>query len=171
MNYFTTSEINLYFTYNSAKRTLTLKDIKDFICIWHCVKQPYCILTFSNSWHERFCFVLYLWEGRNKRYKATKNRKILMTTEPPSGLFEYTRRPIFVSVSVHMHEHYQVGQFVYKLVREARLDWAHSTRYNLQSKMLNFLQSPKNTRQFSKPAPTFCFLDHLTTMVHLHSTE
>jgi hypothetical protein len=36
------------------------------------VKQPYCILTLSNSWHERLCFVLYLWEGRTKRYKATK---------------------------------------------------------------------------------------------------
>jgi hypothetical protein len=101
MSYFTTSEINLYFTHNSAKRTLTLKEINDFIRFWHCVKQPYCILTLSNSWHEWFCFVLYLWEGRNKRYKATKNRKILMTTVPPSRLFEYTRQPIFVSASVH----------------------------------------------------------------------
>jgi hypothetical protein len=81
MSYFTTSEINLYFTYNSAKRTLTFKDINDFIRFWHCVKQPYCIVTLSNSWHERFCFVLYLWEGRNKRYKATRNRKILMSTD------------------------------------------------------------------------------------------
>jgi hypothetical protein len=72
-----------------------LKDINDFIRFWHCVKQSYCILTLSNSWHERFCFVLYLWEGRNKRYKATKNRKILMMTVPPGGLFEYKRRPIF----------------------------------------------------------------------------
>jgi hypothetical protein len=86
--------------YNSAKRTLTLKDINDFIRFWHRVKQPYCILTLSSSWHERFCFVLYLWEGRNNRYKATKNRKILMTTVPTGGLFEYTRRSIFVSVSV-----------------------------------------------------------------------
>jgi hypothetical protein len=31
MSYFTTSENNLYSTYNSAKRTLTLKDINDFI--------------------------------------------------------------------------------------------------------------------------------------------
>jgi hypothetical protein len=96
MSYFTTSEINLYFTYNSAKRMLTLKDINDFTRFWHCVKQPFCILTLSNSWHERFCFVLYLWEGRNKRYKATNNRKILMTTVLPGGLFEYTRWPIFV---------------------------------------------------------------------------
>jgi hypothetical protein len=101
MIYFTTSKINLYFTYNSAKRTLTLKDINDFIRFWHCVKQPFCILTLSNSCHERFCFVLYLWEGRNKRYKATKNCKILMTTVPPGGLFEYTRRPTFASASVH----------------------------------------------------------------------
>jgi hypothetical protein len=79
----------------------SLKDINDFIHFWHCVKQPYCILTLSNSWHERFCFVLYLWEGRNKIHKATKNLKILMTTVPPGGLFEYTWRPIFVSASVH----------------------------------------------------------------------
>jgi hypothetical protein len=78
ISYFTISEINLYFTYNCAKRTLTLKDIDDFIRFWHCVKQPYCIaysyciVALSNSWHERFCCVLYLWEGRNKRYKATK---------------------------------------------------------------------------------------------------
>jgi hypothetical protein len=72
MSYFTTSGINLYFTYNSAKRTLTLKDINAFIRFWHCVKKPYCILTLSNSWHKRLCFVLYLWEGRNKRYKVTK---------------------------------------------------------------------------------------------------
>jgi hypothetical protein len=102
MSCFTTSEINLYFTYDSAKRTLSLKDINDFISFWHCVKQPYCIPTLSNSWHERFCFALYLWEGRNKIYKATKSRKILMTTVPPGGLFEYTRRPIFVSASVHI---------------------------------------------------------------------
>jgi hypothetical protein len=102
MSYFTTSEINLYFMYNSAKRTLTLKDINDFIRFWHCVNQPYCILTLSNSWHERFCFVLYLWEGRNKRYKGTKNGKILMTTVPTGGLFEYTRLSIFVSTSVHV---------------------------------------------------------------------
>jgi hypothetical protein len=102
MSYFTTSEINLYFTYNSAKRTLTLKDINNFIRFWHCAKQPYCIMTLSNSWHELFCFVLYLWDGRNKRYKATQNRKILMTTVLPGGLFEYTRRPIFVSARVHV---------------------------------------------------------------------
>jgi hypothetical protein len=82
-----------------------LKDINDFIRFWHCVKQPYCILTLSNSWHERFCFVLYLWEGRNKRYKATKNRKILMTTVPLGGLSEYTRRPIFVSASILKEPH------------------------------------------------------------------
>jgi hypothetical protein len=49
MSYFTTSEINLYFTYNSAKRTLTLQDINYFIRFWHYVKQTYCILTLSYS--------------------------------------------------------------------------------------------------------------------------
>jgi hypothetical protein len=28
-----------------------------------------------------------------------------MTTVPTGGLFEYTRQPIFVSASVHIHEH------------------------------------------------------------------
>jgi hypothetical protein len=35
-----------------------------------------------------------------KDIKLQKNRKILMTTVPTGGLFEYTRQPIFVSVSV-----------------------------------------------------------------------
>jgi hypothetical protein len=124
MSYFTTSELNLNFTYNSAKRTLTLKNINDFIRFWHCVKQPYCNLTLSNSWHGRFCFVLYLWEGRNKRYKATKNRKILMTALL-DGLPEYTRRPIFVSASVQeslslnedQHSHFYKRMYNYLLVQ------------------------------------------------------
>jgi hypothetical protein len=44
MSYFIPSEINFYFTYNSAKRTLTFKDINDFIRFWHCVQKPYCIV-------------------------------------------------------------------------------------------------------------------------------
>jgi hypothetical protein len=35
-----------------------------------------------------------------KDVKLKKNRKILMMTVLPGGLFEYTRRPIFVSASV-----------------------------------------------------------------------
>jgi hypothetical protein len=37
-----------------------------------------------------------------KYIKLQKNRKILMTTVLPGGLFEYTWRPIFVSASVHV---------------------------------------------------------------------
>jgi hypothetical protein len=36
-----------------------------------------------------------------KDIKLHKNRKILMTTVPPGGLFEYTKWPILVSASVH----------------------------------------------------------------------
>jgi hypothetical protein len=71
-----------------------LKDINDFIHLWHCVKQPHPILTLSNSWHERFSE-----KAEIKDIKLQKNLKILMTTVPPGGLFEYTRRQIFVSAS------------------------------------------------------------------------
>jgi hypothetical protein len=40
-----------------------------------------------------------------KDIKLQKNLKILLTTVPLGGLFEYTRRPIFVSVSVHLEEY------------------------------------------------------------------
>jgi hypothetical protein len=43
--------------------------------------------------------------------KLQKNRKILMTTVPPGGLFEYTRRPLFVSTSVHFSKIYHQTNF------------------------------------------------------------
>jgi hypothetical protein len=49
--------------------------------------------------------LLYICEKAEiKDIKLQKNRKILMMTVLPGGLFEYTRQPIFVSASVHREE-------------------------------------------------------------------
>jgi hypothetical protein len=166
MSYFTTSEINLYFTHNSAKRTLTLKDINDFNHFWHCVKQPYCILTLSNSWHKRFSFVLYLWEGRNKRYKATKNRKILMMTVLLGMLFEYTRWPIFVSVSVHVITMYPMLREV-NFISTLLLNIGKSSHFlTVQNDTIYWLPPPNELINYT----LYTFLGSHLNLIYFHGT-